>query len=416
MDDSLAEKLKRLGMKLGADHIPPTTKPREDHSFPNVIPGEEVSTIHGVCYHVTKLLDSDHFHGLSKLMISNEIGLVADWAHTDHLRDQTVEDIIFLDTETSGLSGGTGTFPFLVGVYRQFSTGNEFKQFLLRDPSEEIAMLTSLSEYMTSAKAIVTYNGKSFDIPLLNNRYLMHGLSSPFVDLAHIDLLPLARKIWKKKLASRTLSNVETQILSVERSLDEVPGYLVPQVYFDYLKTGDARPLIGVLYHNEMDVLSLSTLLQYFINSFSDLETVDTQKNGETYPVIGLLLDIGETTKALRIFNYVFHPDSCSMDDDWEIIEKVAQYFRRIKDWQSAQNIWEAAAANGFEFGSFELAKYYEHHVVNYDEALYYSELLYGVISETNLPPYTKNRRLAEVQCRIDRINRKLNTRRKNLP
>ena len=130
-------------------------------------------------------------------------------------------------------------------------------------------MLIALAEYMTDARAVVTYNGKSFDIPLLNNRYVLHDLISPFKDLAHIDLLPMARKIWKKKLASRRLSNVETEILRVERTMDEVPGYLVPQVYFDYLKSGDARPLVGVLYHNEMDVLSLTTLLQYFMNAFS---------------------------------------------------------------------------------------------------------------------------------------------------
>jgi len=415
MEDSLAEKLKRLGMKLGIDHIPVPGKQADDFSISEIIPGEEVFTINGTCYRITKLLDPDHFHGQALLMMNLELGLVAEWAHSGHLHELSTENVVFLDTETTGLSGGTGTFAFLVGVSKQSSKGHEFTQFLLRDPSEETAMLTSLSEYMSDASAIATYNGKSFDIPLLNNRYLLHGLTSPFIDLAHIDLLPMARKIWKKKLASRRLSNVEIEILRVERSLDEVPGYLVPQVYFDYLRSGDARPLSGVLYHNEMDVLSLSTLLQYFINSLSNLDPGVVETSGDAYPVIGLLLDLGETEKAIRVFNSIFQPAACSPEDDWDIIEKMALHFRRNKEWVSAVSIWEAAAENKNEFGWIELAKYYEHHECNYEEALHYSELIQAFISELNLPPYSKNQKLKEIQIRIDRINKKLERRKNNL-
>ena len=404
MEDSLAEKLKRLGMKLGSEHIP-VPQPRVDqYSVSYVIPGEEIETMFGYCYRIQKLLDRDHVHGQTTLVIDGEIGLVADWAHSSHLRNQSVDHMIFLDTETSGLSGGTGSFAFLVGVSQVTSRGLEFTQFLLRDPSEERAMLIVLAEYMTDAQAVVTYNGKSFDIPLLNNRYVLHDLISPFKDLAHIDLLPMARKIWKKKLASRRLSNVETEILRVERTMDEVPGYLVPQVYFDYLKSGDARPLVGVLYHNEMDVLSLTTLLQYFMNAFSQPSLESNNVPEDLYPVINLLLDLGHHQDAIELFNRTFQPDSSSLDDDWETIEKVALHYKRNREWESAKFIWESAAENGLEFGWFELTKFYEHQERNYDEALEYAEKLLEYISNQNLPPFTKQQRIKELQTRIGRI------------
>ncbi len=415
MDNSLTEKLKRLGMKLGSEHIAPPQSRAEEFSVSMVIPGEMVNTMFGPCYRVKKLLDREHIHGQTTLIIDGEIGLVADWAHTDRLRNQKADHIVFLDTETSGLSGGTGTFAFLVGVSQLTTEGLEFTQFLLRDPSEEEAMLTALAEYMTGIRAVVTYNGKAFDIPLLNNRYILHGLSSPFKDIDHIDLLPMARKIWKKKLASRRLSNVEAEILRVERTMDEVPGYLVPQVYFDYLKSGDARPLVGVLYHNEMDVLSLTTLLQHFMNAFSKPKLDATDAPEDLYPVIDLLMDLGHEQEAIKLFERIFHPDAGSQNDDWETLEKISYHFKRNKNWTSAKQIWESAEKNGLEFGWFELAKYYEHQERNYQEALKHAENLRSYVNEQKLPPFTKNQRLVELQTRIDRIKVKHKALKNNL-
>ena len=407
MDDSLAEKLKRLGMKLGSELVMPPPPLPEETSVTSVIPGEEISTAFGRCYRVRKLLDRQHMHGSTTLVIEGEIGLVADWAHLQNLRGQTAERMIFLDTETTGLAGGTGTFAFLVGVSQITPDGLEFTQFLLRDPSEEQAMLTALSEYMTVARAVVTYNGKSFDIPLLNNRYILHRIQSPFINLDHIDLLPMARKIWKKKLASHRLSNVETEILRVERTLDEVPGYLVPQVYFDYLKSGDAHPLAGVLYHNEMDVLSLTALLQYFMQSLSRLDHDASETLDDLYPVINLLIDMGHFAEACSLFERVFRQDAPESLIDWETIEKMAVFYKRNKDWPSALKIWEAAADHQQEFGWLELAKYYEHHTRNYPGARYYTETLLQHISTLNLPPFTRKQRLDELQKRLDRVKLK---------
>lgn len=407
MEDSLAEKLKRLGLKVGAESItaPPTRS--ETYSIPSVIPGDVIDTMLGSCYRIRKQLDRGHLHGQTTLVIEGEIGLVADWAHLDGLRNQSTDHVVFLDTETSGLSGGTGTFAFLVGVSQLIPEGVEFTQFLLRDPAEEEAMLIALAEYMSDTRAIVTYNGKAFDIPILNNRYLLHGLSSPFKDLDHIDLLPMARKIWKKKLASRRLSNVEVEILRVERTMVEVPGYLVPQVYFDYLKSGDARPLIGVLYHNEMDVLSLTSLLQHFMNALSKPVLDSTDSPDDLYPVIDLMLDLGRQDQAVELFERIFHPEINSNEDDWDTIEKIGLHFRRNKNWNSAAKIWIAAERREMSFGALELSKFYEHQDRNYSEALRHAETLFEIISSQNLPPFTKKQFLAEAQVRIERIKAK---------
>lgn len=407
MDDSLAEKLKRLGMKLGSEHVIPPPPRDEETSVSSVIPGEEINTAFGQCYRVRKLLDRQHMHGSATLVIEGEIGLVADWARLQNLRRQTVERVVFLDTETTGLAGGTGTFAFLVGVSQVNPDGLEFTQFLLRDPSDERAMLTALSEYMTDTRAVVTYNGKSFDIPLLNNRYIFHRLQSPFINLDHIDLLPMARKIWKKKLASRRLSNVETEILRVERAMDEVPGYLIPQVYFDYLKSGDARSLAGVLYHNEMDVLSLTALLQYFMHSLSRLDDDPSVTPNDLYPVINLLIDMGHFAEACSLFERVFHQELPGSPVDWETVEKTAIVYKRSKDWPSALKIWETAADNQQAFGWLELAKYFEHHVRNYPGARYYTESLLQHITTLNLPSFTRKQKLDELQKRLNRIKLK---------
>jgi uncharacterized protein len=408
MDESLFNKLKRLGMTLGGDQLASAPIRNTDYSVNKVIPGDEISTIFGACYRIKKIIDRQQTHGTATLVIEGEIGLVADWARLANLREQTAEHIVFLDTETTGLAGGTGTLAFLVGISQITPHGLEFTQFLLRDPAEERAMLTALSEYMTDARAVVTYNGKSFDIPLLNNRFLLHRLQSPFIGLDHIDLLHMARKIWKKKLVSKRLANVETEILRVERAMDEVPGYLVPQVYFDYLRTGDARPLAGVLYHNEMDVLSLTALLQYFMQSLSNLDDPKDVASQDLFPVVNLLIDMGNTSQACDLFWRIFQPENLTDTSDWEIFEKVAAIYRRNQEWELAKLIWQTAVDHNQEFGCLELAKYYEHREQNYQGALYYTESLIQQVNIQNLPPYTRKQRMEELQKRLDRIISKM--------
>lgn len=404
MDDSLTAKLKRLGIKTGTDEVPKPPIYSGEFSVDEVIPGEIIQTAFGSTYHIGKFFDRSHAHGALSLVIEGEIGLVADWAHLSPGGRTSLENFIYLDTETTGLSGGTGTFAFLVGLSRYTQGGTEFSQFLLRDPSEERGMLTALAEYMDGAQGVVTYNGKAFDIPLLNSRYVLNRLDSPFTNLDHIDLLHLARRMWKKKLASRRLSNVEIEILRVERGQDEVPGYLVPQIYFDYLKTRDARPLAGVLYHNEMDVLSMAALLNYFTVTLTQNEVPASASPDDYYPLVSLLLDLGKNEEACRVFGSIFRPSEQNLSIDWEIVERIGKVYRRNSDWERALVLWQAAGERYQDFGWEELAKYYEHVERNYPAALYYAESRLKYVTSLNLGPFTKQQRLKEIQKRIDRI------------
>ena len=165
--------------------------------------------------------------------------------------------LVYLDTETTGLAGGTGTCAFLIGVGiiedRQFTV----RQFFLRDYPEEKAALAALEEMLGECEGVVTFNGKAFDVPLLETRYALARMKSPFGKLVHLDLLHPARQLWKMRLESCKLTHLEEEILGIHREGD-VDGSEIPGIYFDYLRTGDARGLQPVFYHNALDIVTLA--------------------------------------------------------------------------------------------------------------------------------------------------------------
>jgi len=223
---SLSEQLKGLGVTIGKE-----TKFKKNHPnnrpIESVVDGSFREVIYGQVFCHEEIYQQDHTHGEKPLYPKQPIKTLCEWAGATALTPGDIQDFIFLDTETSGLAGGTGTYAFEVGLGRFTDRGFHLAQFFMRHPGEEPALLAGLSEFMDGMKAVVTYNGKSFDIPLLNTRYTLMGMTSPFADVDHFDLLPLARRLWRIRLESRTLANVENQILGVQRGEEEVPGYLI---------------------------------------------------------------------------------------------------------------------------------------------------------------------------------------------
>ncbi len=175
----------------------------------------------------------------------------------------------FLDTETTGLAGGSGTLAFLVGVGSITPAGFELKQYFLRQPSEEPSLLSALAADLASFDVLVTYNGKAFDVPLLETRFLMNRQKAPFPRLQHLDLLFGARRLWRLKLESCRLQDLERRILGHERAGD-VGGGFIPNLYFDYLRRRDARPLEPVFFHNAIDILSLACLTAVVPQAFRE--------------------------------------------------------------------------------------------------------------------------------------------------
>jgi len=174
------------------------------------------------------------------------------------------EKWLFLDTETTGLAGGTGTYAFLIGLAWWDAGGLQVEQFFMRDFSEEHSLLQELSQRLSERPVLVTFNGKSFDWPLLENRFTMtRSIGVPKL-AAHLDLLHPARALWKLRLGSVRLMELERHILDAPRlgwhRENDVSSALIPQFYFDYLRGGPAEPLAGVVRHNQMDLRGLAAL------------------------------------------------------------------------------------------------------------------------------------------------------------
>src|SRR5271156_1449642 len=171
---------------------------------------------------------------------------------------------LFLDTETTGLNGGTGTYAFLIGLAWWDSAGLQVEQFFMRDFHEEHSILHELSARLAERPVLVTFNGKSFDWPLLENRFAMtRSISTPRL-AAHLDLLHPARALWKLRLGSVRLIELERRVLDAPRlgwhREDDIASALIPQYYFDYLRGGPCDPIVGIVRHNQMDLRGLAAL------------------------------------------------------------------------------------------------------------------------------------------------------------
>jgi uncharacterized protein YprB with RNaseH-like and TPR domain len=184
------------------------------------------------------------------------------------------EKWLFLDTETTGLAGGTGTYAFLIGLAWWDAGGLQVEQFFMRDFAEEHSLLQELSQRVAERPVLVTFNGKSFDWPLLESRFTMtRSIAVPKL-AAHLDLLHPARALWKLRLGSVRLVELERQILDAPRlgwhRESDVSSALIPQFYFDYLRGGSAEPLAGVVRHNQMDLRGLAALFGKINEMLSD--------------------------------------------------------------------------------------------------------------------------------------------------
>ncbi len=171
---------------------------------------------------------------------------------------------LFLDTETTGLAGGTGTYAFLVGLAWWDAGALHVEQLFMRDFSEEYSLLHELAAHIAERPVLVTFNGKTFDWPLLDSRFTMtRTIRTPHL-AAHLDLLHPARALWKLRLGSVRLIELERHVLNAPRlgwhREDDIASTMIPQYYFDYLRGGPADPLVGVLRHNQMDLRGLAAL------------------------------------------------------------------------------------------------------------------------------------------------------------
>ena len=234
---------------------------RQIVSLDEVLNGQGMENDHGQFYTIDYEYSFDYCHGqtdLSRLKSVPSSSLSVLARGNDEL-DLDLTRTVFLDTETTGLAGGSGTCAFLVGI--GFLEGELFRvrQFFMRDYSEEEAMLHELARALSDFESLVSFNGKSFDVPLLESRYILARQRFPLTEVPHFDLLHPARNLWKARLDSCRLTELEYALLGHERE-DDVPGELIPGLYFDYIRSKDASRIHKVFSHNCHDILSLAAL------------------------------------------------------------------------------------------------------------------------------------------------------------
>ena len=261
------------------------------------------------------------------------------------------EDTLAFDTETSGLSNGSGSFIFMLGL--GYFKGDSYivDQLILPDLGDESAFLRQTELIFSRFPILISYSGKGFDIPMLQARLNFHLFPDFTKEIAHIDLLNLTRRYWKPSLGSVRLANIEQYILRLQRGDEEVPGYLAPELYRDFLRDGDAEHISGVAYHNQIDVVSLSAFLLYL----NDLAV-----RGESDPAV--MAASGMHEPALMRHNLSFFSGKViSGIDGFSDKEKksIAAGFMTSGETEKALPILESLAANGDCGAASKLMKYY---------------------------------------------------------
>jgi uncharacterized protein YprB with RNaseH-like and TPR domain len=401
---SLADKLKSLGVKTGTSHLSPP-KPAS-HTIDSVVAGSFRTTPRGEAFVSEQIFAEDYLHGKVSHLSTFPLSLISQWANDPRIADLPIHKFAFLDTETSGMAGGTGTYAFLVGAARFINGKFNLQQFFLRDPSEEPAMLEALIEFLAPCEVLVTFNGKSFDAPLLVTRYSLHGIPIPFKGFAHLDLLPLARRLWRDRLPSRALKYLEEHVLGFTRTSDEVPGYEIPWLYFDYLRTGDARPLGGVFYHNAMDVVAMAALLAHVNELLADPYSGSVE-HGLDFIALGKLYeDLGHWDDAARLFERGLEL-GLTETDFGVAVKRLSILQKKRGDVNQALRLWEEAAKKGHIYAHIEMAKYYEHKMRDIQTSLQWARSARNEVERANLPAYIRKHWLTEIDHRLKRLERK---------
>jgi uncharacterized protein YprB with RNaseH-like and TPR domain len=406
MDISLSDKLKSLGVRIGARDLPPP-RPREPYPIERVVPGRFQETPHGEVYLVEKRYPLEQRHGCATLQITAPLGVIAEWAREPRLADAELDTFAFLDTETTGLAGGTGTYAFLVGVGRYDGQGFHLAQFFMRDPIEEPALLAALTEFLEPCQALVTFNGKGFDVPLLNARYITNGEQPALASLAHLDLLPLARRLWRVRLPSRSLGYLEEHILGLVRDQEDVPGWVIPGLYFGYLRSGDARAMKSVFYHNAVDVLSLAALLSHVAEMLDD-PFGGTVVYGLDLVAMGRMFEnLGRLEKAAQLYERGLARD-LSEEIHWDTVRRLSFAQKRRDNLPAAAALWREAARSGQIYAHVELAKFYEHRQRDYSQAAQWTQAALALVNAPGFPRHERRRWLADLEHRLARLQRKL--------
>jgi tetratricopeptide (TPR) repeat protein len=251
---------------------------------------------------------------------------------------------------------------------------------------------------------LVTFNGKSFDVPLLNARYISNGRAAPLDGIAHLDLLPLARRLWRR-LESRALCSLEEHLLGARRGEEDVPGWLIPQMYFDYLRSGDARPLKQVFYHNAMDVVAMAALLSHCAQMLADPFGFAFEHGLDVVAVGRLYEDMGKLEEAAQLYTRGLEHDLPEQAYR-ETVQRFSTMERRRGRILAAVDLWRAAAGTHQIYAYVELAKYYEHRARDNALAAQWTRDALALIASSG--PHVRREWQAALEHRLERLEKSL--------
>src|ERR1700692_3809790 len=310
------------------------------------------------------------------------------------------EKWLFLDTETTGLAGGTGTYAFLVGLAWWDAGGLQTEQLFMRDFAEEHSVLHDVAARLAERPVLVTFNGKSFDWPLLENRFTMtRAIKVPQL-AAHLDLLHPARALWKLRLGSVRLVELERHVLDAERlgwhRGDDVAPALIPQFSFDYLRGGTTDPLAGVVRHNQMDLRGLAALFGKINSLLDERQSLEAEESLDLFGLSKFLQRRGEGERAHSPGIKALDP-GLPAEFRPRATRELALMAKRRGDNDSAAALWHELAgdpADGIE-ACEQLAIHYERRVKDLGQALEFAQLAIAKIQRQRAPlrdPYARER------------------------
>ncbi|PKO18421.1 MAG: hypothetical protein CVU39_03000 [Chloroflexi bacterium HGW-Chloroflexi-10] len=398
MNRDFEKKLASLGVHIGTRHIHIAQK-TNDNLF---LTGITDTNIYGDFFYVDSILNKDYQHGdISFSFLSN---MNKEFSLPGFEKKIKLADCAYLDTETTGLSQSSGTFAFMLGVAVFQNDRLKLRQYFLKEPGQEQAMLLDFLNFIDPYSTIVSYNGIGFDVPILNSRYILYRMPHNLKGKVHWDQLKFTRSLWRYQFDDRSLKSIERQVLKFERNEEEVPGWMAPEIYRDYLRTGNTTAVSGVLYHNANDVISLAALAYVLKTILADRDEVYTQRyESLNFAEAKLHEKIGDFTTAISVYEKALSQSNLNILTKISCIQALSTIYKRRGVFDKAVNYWEIGAELNDLFCIIELAKHYEHYRKDIQQAVYWVDFGLKMLElQDDLNP--KNYYLQELNHRLHRL------------
>jgi uncharacterized protein len=318
---------------------------------------------------------------------------------SDALAALDPQKMLFFDSETTGLAGGTGTIPFMLGFGFFSEQVFQVKIFLLQDLDREGEFLAAVDEFLASGNfsATVTFNGKAFDFPLLETRYILQRRRFPLLQSPHLDFLFPARTIWKNTFDSRKLGYLGEMLLGISRS-DDIDASSIPALYFDFLRSGDLSAIEPVIEHNAMDLVGLAAVVLLGARYLADYSL--TADEGEILG-LGMLCERAGLLEKAEAFYRIAQDASGRADVKERAVRRLSVLLKKKKLYQEALKLWEILSA-GNDLQAFrEISVHYEHRERNYYQAV---EIVEKALVNLSLSPSQQQ----DLEKRLQRLRGKI--------